>query len=64
VRHWNRLPRDVVEALSLGDTQGQARPGSEHLIKLWMSLLIAGKLDKMTFKCPFQSKGFYDSMTL
>ena len=29
-----------------------------------MSLLIAGQLDKMTFKGPFQLKLFYDSVIL
>lgn len=30
-RHWHRLPRYVVEAPVLGDVQGQARWGCEHL---------------------------------
>ena len=32
VRHWKRLPREVVDATSLGDTPVQAGWGSEHLI--------------------------------
>jgi len=41
-----------------GDTQGQAGWGSEHLIVLYMSLVTAGELDKMTSKGPFQLKQF------
>ena len=35
--------------------------GSEHLMELWVSLFIAGGLDQMAFKGPFQLKPFYDS---
>jgi len=35
-----------------------------NLLELKMSLLIAGQLDKMTFKGPFQLKLFYDSVIL
>ena len=47
------------------DIHGQAGWGSEHLLELWVSLFIAGVLDKITFKDPFQLKQFYDydSMT-
>ena len=37
-----------------GDTQGQAAWGSEHLLYLQVTLFIAGELDKMAFKGPFQ----------
>jgi len=30
VRHWNRLHREVVDALSLGNVQGQAGWGCEQ----------------------------------
>jgi len=30
MKYWNRLPRDVVEALSPVDIQSQAGPGSEQ----------------------------------
>ena len=36
------------------DTQGEAGWGSEHLMELWVSLLIAGQLHQMAFKGPFQ----------
>jgi len=34
VRHWHRLPREVMDAPSLEMTQGQAGQGSEHLMEL------------------------------
>ena len=37
--------------------------GSEYLMELYVSLFIAGELDQVTFKVPFQLEGFYDSMT-
>ena len=42
---------------SPGDVQGQA----EHLMELWVSLFIAGELDQIAFKGPFQVKRLYDS---
>ena len=46
-----------------GDSQGQARWGSEPLMELWVSPLTAGELDQMAFKGPFQLKQFHNSMT-
>jgi len=43
VRHWHRSPREVVDAP--GDSRGQAGQGSEHLMELWVSVLIAGGLE-------------------
>jgi len=44
-KHWNRLPRDVVDASSLETFRfSQAGRGSEHLIELQVSLFIAGEL--------------------
>ena len=37
-----------------GDIQSQSGLGSEHLIELQVSVLIAGELDQMVFKGPFQ----------
>ena len=39
-----------------GGCQGQVGWGPEHLIGLQVSLLIAGELDQMAFKGPFQLK--------
>lgn len=38
--------------------------GFEHLLELWVSLFIAGQLDQVAFTCPFQLKGFFDSVVL
>jgi len=54
VRQWHGLPHPC----------GQPRSGwrgSEHLVELWASLLIAGGLDQVAFKGPFQLKRFYNS---
>jgi len=64
VNHWNRLPRDVVNAPSLETFKARLDRTLSNLIWLMMSLLIAGGLDKITFKSPFQPKPFYDSMIL
>jgi len=34
VRHWHRLPREGGGCPILGDMQGQAGAGSEHLVEL------------------------------
>jgi len=44
-----------------GDTEGQVGRGPEHLMA---SLFIAGELDWMTFKGPFQLRPFYDSVMI
>ena len=44
-----------------GEIQGEAEWGSEHLIKV-VSLFIAGELNQMASKGPFQFKWFYDSV--
>jgi len=52
----------VVDATSLGVFKVRMDRVQSNLIKLKMSLLIAGRLDHMTFKSPFQPKIFCDSM--
>ena len=44
---------------TLGDTQGQAGWGSEHLTELWVFLFTAGGLDQMAFTSPIQLKSFH-----
>ena len=45
VKHWNRLPREVVDAPSLETFKVRLDRALRHLIWLKMSLLIAGGLD-------------------
>jgi len=62
VKHWNGLPREVVDAPSLETFQARLDGALSSLVWLEMSLLTAGGLGKMASKCPFQPKAFYDSM--
>ena len=45
VRHWNRLPREVVDDPSLETFKVRLDEALSNLIQLKMSLLIAGGLD-------------------
>jgi len=56
VKPWPRLPREVVDAPSLETFKIRLDGALSNLIQLQMSLLIAGGLDKMSFKGPFQPK--------
>jgi len=62
VRHWYRLPREVVDAPSLETFQVRLDRALSNLIWLKMSLLTAGGLGWMAFKDLFQPKAFYDSV--
>jgi len=44
VKHWHRLPREVVEALSLETFQARSDGALSNLVWLKMSLLTAGGL--------------------
>jgi len=61
VRHWNRLPSDVVDALSLETFKMRMDKALGNLILLWMSLLTTGELDWMALDIPSNSM---DSMIL
>ena len=61
VRHWHRLPIEVLVPHPWGHPRS-GWMGSEYLMELWVSLFIAGSLNQMVFKAPFQLKQFYDSM--
>jgi len=50
VKHWHRLPREVVDAPSLETFKARLDGALSNLIWLKMLLLIAGGLDQMTFK--------------
>ena len=45
VRHWNRLPRDVVGVPSLETFMVRLDQALSNLIWLYMPLFIAGELD-------------------
>jgi len=45
MRHWHRLPREVVDAPSLRTFKVRLDGALSSLIKLMMSLVIAGRLD-------------------
>ncbi len=45
VEHWNRLPREVVDAPSLETFKARLDEALSNLISLKMSLLLAGGLD-------------------
>jgi len=49
VKHWHGLPREVVEAPSLETFKARLDGALRNLIQLKMPLLIAGRLDWMTF---------------
>ena len=54
MRHWNMLPRVVVDVPSLEMFKVRLDSTLRSLIKLQMSLIIAEELDKMTFKSALQ----------
>ena len=62
--HWNRLPKKLVDAPSLETFKVRLDGALSNLIQLKMSLLMAGGLDYMAFRGPFQPKPFYDSVIL
>ena len=45
VKHWHRLPREVVDAPSLETFRVRSEGALSDLIELKMSLLIAGGVD-------------------
>jgi len=61
VKPWHRLPREVGDVPSLETFQGRLDGALSTLLQLEMSLLIAGWVDEMAFKGPFQPKPFHDS---
>jgi len=44
VKHWKRLPREVIEAPSLETFQAKLDGALSNLVWLKMSLLIAGRV--------------------
>jgi len=62
VKHWNGLPREVIDAPSPETFKVSLHGTLRNLIWLKMNLLIAGGLYKTAFKGASQPKLFYDSM--
>ena len=65
VMHWNRLPKEVVDAAFLEARLDVALGSLVVVVLVWLvSLHIAGGL-KLDDHCgPFQPRPFYDSMIL
>ena len=64
VTHWNRLPKDVVDAPSLEALKGRLDVALGSLVWWLVTLHRAGRL-KLDDHCgPFQPRPFYDSVIL
>ena len=61
VKHWNKLPRDVIDTLSLEIFRERLDEALGNLIYLQMSLFTTGELDCMTLKVLSR---FKDSMII
>ena len=64
VKPWPRLPREVVDAPSLGTFQARLDRAQSNPVWSKLSLLAAEGLDWMASKGPFPPKPFCDSMVL
>ena len=63
VRHWNRLPKEAVDAPSLEAFKARLDVALGSLVWWLVTLHIAGGL-KLSDHCgPLQPKPFYDSVT-
>jgi len=58
VRHWNRLPRETVNASSLEAFKARFDGALSNLVWREVSLPIAGELELDYLKGPFQPKSF------
>ena len=64
VTHWNRLPKEVVDAPSLEAFKARLDVALGNLVWWLVTLHIAGGL-KLNYHCgPFQPRPFYDSVIL
>ena len=64
VRHWNRLPKEAVDAPSLEALKARLDVALGSLVWWLVTLHIAGAL-KLDDHCgPFQPRPFYDSRIL
>ena len=64
VTHWNRLPKEVVDAPSLEAFKARLDVALGSLV-WWLVKMPIGRGVKLDYHCgPFQPRPFYDSMTL
>ena len=64
VKHWDRLPSEVVNAPSLEAFKARLDGAVSSLVSREVSLLIAGGLELSDLKGHFQPKPFYESIIL
>jgi len=64
VTHWNRLPKEVVDAPSLEACKARLDMALGSLVWWLATLHIAGELKLDDHCSPFQPRPFYDSMIL
>jgi len=62
VTHWNRLPKEAVDAPSLEAFKARLDVALGSLVWWLVTLHIAGGLKFDDHSGPFQSRPFYDSM--
>ena len=60
--HWNRLPKEVVGALSLETFKARLDVALGSLVWWLATLPVAGGLEPDDLYGPFQPRPFYDSM--
>ena len=64
VTHWNRLPKEAVDAPSLEAFKARLDVALGSLVCWLVTLHIAGGLKRDDHCGPFQPRPFYDSMIL
>ena len=62
VTHWNRLPKEVVDAPSLEAFKARLDVALGRLVRWLVTLHIAGGLKLDDYCGPFQPRPFYDSV--
>ena len=62
--HWNRLPKEVVDAPSLEAFKARLDVALGSLVCWLVTLHMAGGLKRDDLCGPFQPRPFYDSMNL
>jgi len=64
VKHWNRVPKEAVNAPSLAVFKARLDGVLRNLVNWKMSLFMAGGLEPDDLQGPFQPLPFYDSMII